>query len=249
MAWYDFITDIDWGGVVQRAVPAVITGYMTQRGNLGAAEQYAQSQGESARLIAESNRRAAEIAEEGARRAESRYGPIAERGIPALDYLGRTVADRGITPAQQQRIMDARRETANQLSSRLGGRSATAIASRTAGNLENQIYEANRARSDAAANQLAGLGVTATGALASGDVNLANVLAKSQQNVGTAGAEAARNIGNSAADTTLANTGVTGQVVGDIMGVDRSTQDLLDIIRSTSAQERKSARAGQELGI
>ena len=241
MSWYDFVSDIDWGGVVQRAVPAVLGTYMGQQANTATAQNIADSERQAAQIIADSNARAAALAESGAQRAEQRYAPIAARGMPALDYLGRVMGDNTLTPEQQQRILDTRRETGNLLSSRLGGRSATAVATRAAQGLENQIYDVNRARSDAAAQELSRLGVNATGALASGDINLANVLSSGERAVGTSAAGGARSAGQAVAEATSASGQQGVRMVGDIMG-----SPFLEALRSQNAGYLKS---GNSIGV
>lgn len=239
MAWSDFLSDIDWSGIVTRAIPATIGATMAANANERAAQAVAQANLQAAQQMSAAEVEAARLTSQGAERAQARLEPIIERTAPAVDYLGRVVADQGVTPAQQQRIMDTRRETANLLASRLGGRSATAIASRAAGNLENQIYEANRARSDEAAARLAGLNTSAINAAGGADINLGNQLAYGARNTGT---NIAR--GTTATGEQLAQSGIaTGQVRQEALGQIMSPS-LLDVLKSYTAEERKGSYTG-----
>lgn len=148
-----------------------------------------------------------------------------EASAPALGYFKNVIA-RGtaLTPAQQQYVADTRQQTGSALSSRLGGRSATAIASRAATDVNNATLEANQTRSDQAATMLANPNVSGAGL----------ILAAGQDR-----ARAARTQGDINAGATLAYGNLVGQGIGQYYA-DRSNQDLLDAIRRSSA-DRPSA--------
>lgn len=205
--WSDFLSDIDWSGAAKRIVPAAIGTYIS-----GGANQRA------AQTLADANAAAGRQATAGSQAAQQRYGDIAARTAPAVSYLQSVMADQSITPGQQQRILDTRRETGNMLSNRVGGRSATAIATRAAQDLENSIYDKNRSRSDQAAQILAGQNISAMNASAGQDINLGNNLANLTSRTG-----------ESVAGAGLA----TGQLQAQMAG------DALSPIRTIIAEERK----------
>jgi hypothetical protein len=258
MGWSDFLGDIDWGGIITTAIPAAISTYMTTSANTDAANAIAGANTQAAQISANANIQAmreaaayeaaaAQQQRDANAKSQARLDPILAGTRPAIDYLGRVVSDNSITPEQQQRIMDTRRETANQLASRLGGRSATAIATRAAGNLENQIYDSNRARSDDAAARLAGVNVSATNAASGADINLGNQLAAGQRQLGattsnltsltgTNTANLAGASGQELANAGLANAGVTQRAIGEVL-----SPSLVDVLKSYNADSRKSS--------
>lgn len=207
--WYDSLGEVDWGGAVKQAIPAAIGTYVAGQANERAAN-----------TLAGANRFAAEQMAAGSAGAQRRYDEMAERTAPAVSYLRNVVSDTGLTPGQQQRVADTRRLTGQQLSSKLGGRSATAIATRAAQDLENNVYGANRARSDQAAYTLAGQN---TGAL--------NASASNEQALGTNLGNVAIRGGENTANAELASGRLQGEMLGSVMSP----------IRSVIAEERKGA--------
>lgn len=207
--WGETLGSIDWRGAVAQAVPAVIGTYVAGKANQRAGQ-----------ALADANSSAVQAMRAGNADANRRYDEIAERTAPAVAYLRNVVSDTNLTPGQQQRVADTRRQTAAQLSSKLGGRSATAIATRAAKNLEDSIYNTNRSRSDQAANVLTGQNLAAINASAGQDsalgTNLGNIAVRGGENV--AGAELA-----------------TGQLQGEMIG------NVMSPIRSVIAEERKGA--------
>lgn len=152
---------------------------------------------------------------------------------PGRDYFMRVAAQGPeLTPAQRQYADDVRQQTGEELSSRLGGRSATAIATRAAENVRNNTIEANRQRADTAALSLANPDISG--------VNLSLA-------AGRANADAAQNsaqIAQATGDANAANTLATGRIIGQGIGsyyANKSNQDLLDAIRAESNTARKSA--------
>lgn len=216
MAWTDALSGIDWGGVVKSAVPAAIGTYMAGRSNERAAQ-----------TIANSNALAAQQLQTGNQAANQRYNAIAARTAPAVSYLQGVMSDQSLTPAQQQRVMDTRQQTARALSNRVGGRSATAIATQASKNLENGIYGANRTRADQAAGMLAGQNTAAINASAGNDINLGNNMAGITSRAG-----------ESAANADMATGQLQAQMVGDVLSPSKS--DAMSSLRSILAEERKS---------
>lgn len=210
MAWSDVLTDIDWGGVAKATIPAAIGTYIAGNANQRAAQQ-----------ITDSNARASQLMASGAQAGQKRYDEIASRTAPAVSYLQSVMADQGLTPGQKQRVIDTRRQTGQMLSNKVGGRSATAIATRAAQDLENSIYNTNRARSDNAAGILAGQNLAAMNASAGQDINL-----------GVNQGNLASRTGETIAGSELA----TGQLQGRMIG------DVFSPIRSIIAEERKGSR-------
>lgn len=214
MGWADALSGIDWKGAAKAALPAAIGTYMAGQANQRAAQ-----------TIANANAAASGQMLAGSQAANKRYTEIAERTAPAVSYLQSVMADKSLTPEQQQRVTDTRRLTGQTLSNRLGGRSATAIATRAAQDLENNIYNTNRARSDQAAGTLAGQNLAAINASAGNDVNLGSNLAgmteRAGENVASAG---------------MATGQLQAQMVGDVMN---PRSDALSVLRSIIAEDRK----------
>lgn len=186
MGWADFLSDIDWGDVAKKAVPAAIGTYISGQANQKAAQ-----------TLADSSNRASQQIIAGNQAGQARLAEVADRTAPAVQYLRSVMADgANLTPGQNQRVMDTRRQTGDMLSTKVGGRSATAIASRAAMDLENSIYGANRARADQAAGTMAGQNVAAINAGANQDFqvgsNLARITSDAGQNVANAGLSTAK---------------------------------------------------------
>jgi hypothetical protein len=214
MGWADALSGIDWKGAAKAVLPAAIGTYMAGQANQRAAQ-----------TIADANAAASGQMLAGSQAANKRYADIAERTAPAVSYLQSVMADRALTPEQQQRVMDTRRQTGQLLSNRVGGRSATAIATRAAQDLENNIYDRNRARSDQAAGTLAGQNLAAINASAGNDVNLGSNLAGMTERAG-------ENVANAG----MATGQLQAQMVGDVMN---PRFDAMKLLRSISAEERK----------
>lgn len=235
MAWSDFLGEIDWGGVLKQAVPAAINYGLQSNANQNAAQAQINANQQAATQIAQANANAAAQIEKARQESLARTQPLIDATAPAIGYLQRTMADQGLSPEQQQRVMDTRRETANMLASRLGGRSATAIATRAAQGLENSIYDQNLQRSDRAATGLAGYNVNAINAAnqvgSNAGVNLSNLAQNTGQHMaGYTGAS-----GNTAAGLALAQGANQAGLAGSVMA-----PTFLDTVRSVSAEDRKS---------
>lgn len=151
---------------------------------------------------------------------------------PALGYFNTVMAQGSrLTPAQQQYVADTREQTGRDLSSRLGGRAATAIASRAALDVNNATTQANQTRSDEAASMLANPANTNL-ILATGQARAADA---------AAAARAARELGQTNADATLASGQLIGQGIGQYYA-NKGNEDLLSAIRANSV--RTSAYGG-----
>lgn len=186
MLWADFLGGIDWGDVAKKAIPAAIGTYIAGNANERAA-----------RVAADASNQASQQIIAGNQAGQARLAAVADRTAPAVDYLRSVMAEGNtLTPGQNQRVMDVRRDTGTMLSNRLGGRSATAIATRAAQDVENSIYGANRMRADNAAGTMAGQNVAATNAAAGQDIalgsNLARITSDTGQNVANAGLATAK---------------------------------------------------------
>ena len=130
--WADFLGGIDWGDVAKKAVPAAIGTYISGQANQKAAQ-----------TLADSSNRASQQIIAGNQAGQARLAEVADRTAPAVQYLRTVMADgANLTPGQNQRVMDTRRQTGDMLSTKVGGRSASAIASRAAMELENSIMQA-----------------------------------------------------------------------------------------------------------
>ena len=214
--WYDFLGDIDWGGVVQRAVPAVIGSVMASQANRRAAETVANANAGYANLMAQAQRE-----------SEARLGRIAEEGAPAVQYL-RTVMARPpeeLTPQQRGYVGDVRRRTGNQLASRLGGRSATAVATKAASDIYGNTVAENQRRADQAAQTLYPRNQQAMMAGATLPINVG-------ANVGGSNLKTAETIG--------AGQIATGQQQAESVGEIMSPKgDVLSALASFMATERK----------
>lgn len=209
--WADFLTGIDWSGVAKKAIPAAIGTYISGNANQKAAQIAADASGRASQQIIAGNQA-----------GQARLAAAADRTAPAVDYL-RTVMAEGntLTPGQQQRVMDVRRDTGTMLSNRLGGRSATAIATRAAQDVENSIYGANRARADGAAGTMAGQNVAAINAGANQDFQVGSNLARITSDAG-------QNVAN----TGLATAKTQAEMVGDAFSP-------MSALRSIIAEDRK----------
>lgn len=157
---------------------------------------------------------------------------------PALGYFSTVMAQgERLTPAQQQYVSDTREQTGQLLSSRLGGRAATAIASRAALDVNNATTQTNRARADQAATLLANPANTNL-ILAAGQARAADA---------EAAARATREIGATNAGATLASGQLIGQGIGQYYA-SQANEDLLNAIRAnsvrTSAYNRPTSTFG-----
>ena len=184
--WADFLSDIDWKGTAKAVLPAAIGTYISGQANQKAAQ-----------TLADSSNRASQQVIAGNQAGQARLAEVADRTAPAVQYLRSVMADgANLTPGQNQRVMDTRRQTGEMLSTKVGGRSAAAIASRAALDLENGIYGANRQRADQAAGTLAGQNIAATNAAAGQDIalgsNLSRITSDAGQNVANAGLATAK---------------------------------------------------------
>ena len=211
MGWADFLTDIDWSGVAKKAIPAAIGTYISGNANQKAAQ-----------TLADSSNRASQQIVAGNQAGQARLAEVADRTAPAVQYLRTVMADgANLTPGQNQRVMDTRRQTGEMLSTKVGGRSASAIASRAAMDLENSIYGANRARADQAAGTMAGQNLSAINAAAGQDINLGSNLSRITSDAG-------QNVANAG----LATAKTQGQMVGEAFSP-------MSALRSIIAEERK----------
>jgi hypothetical protein len=193
--WADFLGDIDWGSVAAKVAPAAIGSYVASNANQKAAKTLAEASDRSAQQLVAGNQS-----------AQAKLQTIADRTAPAVTYLKQVMSDTSLTPAQQQRVQDTRRLEGQQLSSRLGGRSATAVATRSATNLENSIYDANRARSDNAAGTLAGQNQSAITNSAQLDTGLGQNLSRVTQSAG-----------ENMANADLSTGQLQAKTIGDVM--------------------------------
>lgn len=211
--WADFLSGIDWTGIAKRVIPSAIGTYISGQANQKAAQAVADSRNQATQQIMAGNQA-----------GQARLAEVAGKTAPAVDYL-RTVMSEGqtLTPGQQQRVLDVRRQTGDALSNRVGGRSATAIASRAALDVENGIFGANRQRADQAAQTLAGQNIGAVNAAAGQDValgsNLARITSDSGDNIANAG---------------LATAKTQAQMVGDAFSP-------MSALRQIIAEERKGS--------
>ena len=218
MAWTDFLSDIDWSGVAKKAIPAALGTYISGQANQKAAQ-----------TVADSSNRASQQVIAGNQAGQARLAEVADRTAPAVQYLRSVMADgANLTPGQNQRVMDTRRQTGDMLSTKVGGRSASAIASRAAMDLENSIYGANRARADQAAGTMAGQNVAAINAAAGQDINLGSNLARITSDAG-------QNVANAG----LATAKTQGQMVGEAFSP-------MSALRSIIAEERKGGPSSDE---
>ena len=218
MAWTDFLSDIDWSGVAKKAIPAAIGTYISGNANQKAAQ-----------TLADSSNRASQQIIAGNQAGQARLAEVADRTAPAVQYLRSVMADgANLTPGQNQRVMDTRRQTGDMLSTKVGGRSASAIASRAAMDLENSIYGANRARADQAAGTMAGQNVAAINAAAGQDINLGSNIARITSDAG-------QNVANAG----LATAKTQGQMVGEAFSP-------MSALRSIIAEERKGGPSSDE---
>jgi hypothetical protein len=216
--WADALGSIDWGDVAKKAIPAGIGTYISGQANQKAAQ-----------TLADSSDRASQQLIAGNQAGQARLAGVADRTAPAVDYLRTVMADgANLTPGQNQRVMDTRRETGRLMSNRVGGRSATAIASRAAMDLENSIYGANRARADQAAGTLAGQNISAVNAAAGQDINLGSNLARVTSGTG-------ENIANAG----LATAKTQAEMVGEAFSP-------MSALRSIIAEERKGGPSAEE---
>lgn len=218
MAWSDFLSGIDWGDVAKKAIPAAIGTYISGNANQKAAQ-----------TLADSSNRASQQIVAGNQAGQARLAEVADRTAPAVQYLRTVMADgANLTPGQNQRVMDTRRQTGDMLSTKVGGRSATAIASRAAMDMENSIYGANRARADQAAGTMAGQNLSAINAAAGQDINLGSNLARI-----TSGA------GQDVANAGLATAKTQAEMVGEAFSP-------MSALRSIIAEERKGGPKSDE---
>ena len=220
MEWPDFFGNIDWGGVVQRAVPAavpaVVGSVMASNANRRAAETVANANAGYANLMAQAQRE-----------SEARLGRIAEEGAPAVSYLRNVMArpPEELTPQQQNYVGDVRRRTGNQLASRLGGRSATAVATKAASDIYGNTVAANQQRADEAARTLYPRNQQAVMVNANLPLNVAG-------NVGAGNMRTAETIG--------AGQIATGQQQAESVGEIMSPKgDVINALASFMATERK----------
>lgn len=218
MAWYDSLDNIDWGGMVTRAVPAVVGSLISSNANQRAAE-----------TVANATNSYAALQRQAQADAQARLDAVAKQGAPAVSYLQNVVArpPGELTPQQQNYVSDVRRQTGNQLSSRLGGRSATAIATKSASDIYGNTVAANQARSDNAAGTLAGRNMQAS-------MTSAQVPMTTAQNVGAANVNAANTIGQGQ----VATGAQQAQTLGDIV---TPKSDILNALSSFIANDRKSS--------
>ncbi len=216
--WADFLGGIDWGDVAKKAIPAAIGTYISGNANQKAAQ-----------TLADSSNRASQQMVAGNQAGQARLAEVADRTAPAVQYLRSVMADgANLTPGQQQRVMDTRRQTGDMLSTKVGGRSASAIASRAAMDMENSIYGANRARADQAAGTMAGQNLSAINAAAGQDINLGSNLARI-----TSGA------GQDVANAGLATAKTQAEMVGEAFSP-------MSALRSIIAEERKGGPKSDE---
>lgn len=218
MAWTDFLSDIDWKGAAKAVLPAAIGTYISGQANQKAAQ-----------TLADSSNRASQQIVAGNQAGQARLAEVADRTAPAVQYLRSVMADgANLTPGQNQRVMDTRRQTGEMLSTKVGGRSAAAIASRAALDLENGIYGANRQRADQAAGTLAGQNLSAINAAAGQDIALGSNLARI-----TSGA------GQDVANAGLATAKTQAEMVGEAFSP-------MSALRSIIAEERKGGPSAEE---
>lgn len=218
MAWSDFLSGIDWGDVAKKAIPSAIGTYISGQANQKAAQ-----------TLADSSNRASQQIIAGNQAGQARLAEVADRTAPAVQYLRTVMADgANLTPGQNQRVMDTRRQTGEMLSTKVGGRSAAAIASRAAMDLENGIYGANRQRADQAAGTMAGQNTAAINAAAGQDINLGSNLSRITSDAG-------QNIANAG----LATAKTQGQMVGEAFSP-------MSALRSIIAEERKGGPTADE---
>ncbi len=218
MAWTDFLSDIDWKGTAKAVLPAAIGTYISGQANQKAAQ-----------TLADSSNRASQQVIAGNQAGQARLAEVADRTAPAVQYLRSVMADgANLTPGQNQRVMDTRRQTGEMLSTKVGGRSAAAIASRAALDLENGIYGANRQRADQAAGTMAGQNMAAINAAAGQDIalgsNLSRITSDAGQNVANAG---------------LATAKTQAEMVGEAFSP-------MSALRSIIAEERKGGPSAEE---
>lgn len=217
MGWADFLTDIDWSGIAKRVIPSAIGTYISGQANQKAAQTMADSRNQATQQLMA-----------GSQAGQARLAEVANKTAPAVDYLRTVMADGPtLTPGQQQRVLDVRRQTGDMLSTKVGGRSASAIASRAAMDLENGIYGANRSRADQAAQTLAGQNISAVNAAAGQDVALGSNLARITSDAGD-------NIANAG----LATAKTQAQMVGDAFSPMTALRQIIAEERKGSPNER-----------
>jgi hypothetical protein len=177
---------------------------------------------------AEQNKRAAEIASrtalqgaqiaadairEGSREAQATLNQIRAETAPATSYLRRVVAEPGeLTPQQVVALNELRRNLANQIrgSNFAGsGRTSAALFRKVESDFVNEALAQNRARADAAANQMFGAGANAASAVAGNQ-------AATGQRVGQLIGGATQQAGLYEAQSGLATGRLAGQALGDI---------------------------------
>jgi hypothetical protein len=181
----------------------------------------------------------AALAQEQAANAENQAAitKAQEAAAPALGYFKNVVAQGPtLNQAQRQYVADTRQQTGSALSTRLGGRSATAIASRAATDVSNATTEANQVRADQAAARLADPNISGANLiLAAGQSRVADALAR---------ANAAREQGATDVGATLASGNSLGSTIGQYYA-SQANQDLLDAIRRNSAARTSNYPAQQ----
>lgn len=241
MGWADFLTDIDWGGVIKKAVPAAIGTYMVGNANEKAARAAVDANAQAAQQLTQGSDRSAQALIDASRAGQARLATVADRTAPAVDYLRSVMAEGNtLTPGQKQRVLDVRRDTGTLLSNRLGGRSATAIATRAAQDVENSIYGANRARADNAAGTMAGQNVSAVNAAANQDISLGNNLAQVYGNQGSNLSRITSDTGSTVANAGLATAKTQAEMVGDAFSP-------MSALRSIIAEDRKGGASERDV--
>lgn len=218
MSWGDFLSGIDFTGIAKRVIPSAIGTFISGQANQKAAQTVADSRNQATQQIMA-----------GSQAGQARLAEVANKTAPAVDYLRTVMADGAtLTPGQQQRVLDVRRQTGDALSTKVGGRSASAIASRSALDLENGIYGANRSRADQAAQTLAGQNISAVNAAAGQDVQLGSNLARITSDAG-----------DTIANAGLATAKTQAQMVGEAFSP-------MSAIRSIIAEQNKGGPSANE---
>jgi len=193
MGWF---TDI-FQGVTARdfvqPIMSVIAGSRAQAANTRAAQ-----------MVRDSNAQAAQAIQSGNAAATTELARTRTAGAPGVAHLNSVVAGHQpgvMTPAQAETLRQQRMETAARLSSRLGGRSAVAVADEGVKRTTAAFDEQNQRRVDSAASTLAGMSTGAGNAIANLNVNAGTNAGRLLSDSGVADANAVTANGNIDATT------------------------------------------------
>jgi hypothetical protein len=222
MGWFDsFIGDGGWIG------PALMAG-----ATLYASNQATQANLQAAQIAAQASARQVDAIREGTALAQQRFDTVQQQAQPAVQQLQRIAATDpyALSPAQQQEVDDARRQTLNALAVsglRGSGRATVAAVRKVEDSTRGRLIDQNQQRADTATTGLAGQYFNAVG-------QAANIDAAS----GYAAGHGYANQGGIQASALLANANVQGRALGDIAAV---TADALKEGRKSYYRDNKPA--------